>query len=267
MRRRRSLLLIGIALAILGACNAITGAHDRFLEETQPDDAGKKKDTSVVEPGTDANVIEPETDAGDAGKTTTTIEIPISAAAQWSSPNLATASFDGGTVISNFHAPHDNHPMLVPAPLPDVPATKYTVRGRIAAQQRAEYGIFVRGRNITGGFSVYVLSSRYSSGATLNEPFLAPLVTAKTDGTNDDPLSTGVANGPGYPFDVAKIWIFEVEVDGENLHGTITREDDPQIKSDMRVTDPTPAADRGKSFGFYGFGVPPASIIQLQLIY
>jgi hypothetical protein len=270
MRRRRSLVTAfaaGIALATLGACNAITGAHDRFLE--QPDespDPTKHKDSGTQDGGVDARPVN-HPDAGDAGPTITTIDIPINPTAQWSSPNMATAGYDGGTVIATFHGPHDNHPMLVPFPTQTVPNGKYTVRARIFAHEKAEYGIFVRGHNVANGFGVFVLSSRYSSAEELNSPFLAPLTTAKTDDTNDDPPGAGVANGQGYAFEPEHTWIFQIEVDGENLHGTITREDQPSITSDMKLTDTTPAGDRGTTFGFYGFQTPNAALLQLQLIY
>lgn len=269
MRRHRLLFAAcgsGIALATLGACNAITGAHDRFVEEPQSEDSGNRKDTGV-EPLKDAGATDSGPGQSDSGPKITTIEIPINPTSQWSSPNKATAGYDAGAVITSFNPPHDNHPMIVPMPLPDIPSDKYTVRARIKAHERAEYGIFVRGRVVAAGFSAFVLSSRYSSGAALNEPFLAPLLTARTDNTNDDPPSAGVANGPGYAFDVDKVWVFAFEVDGEKLHGIISREDDASIKSDMTLTDTTAPADRGKSFGFYGFGAPPASLLQLQLIY
>jgi hypothetical protein len=35
----------------------------------------------------------------------------------------------------------------------------------------------------------------------------------------------------------------------------------------MKLTDTTPAGDRGTTFGFYGFATPNAALVQLQLIY
>ncbi|MFO0743011.1 MAG: hypothetical protein U0270_44460 [Labilithrix sp.] len=263
MRARRRWTGLGVALVVaLAACNAITGSHDRFLEEAQPEDAGKvPKDRNVADG--DDDDVQPGVDAG--GDATIVTTVPINAQAQWSSPNKATAAYDGGTVIASFNPPHDNHPMLVPFPLPDAAGDRYSVRGRIYAGERSEYGLFVRGHNVANGFGVFVLSSRYGKAEPVNEPFLAPLVTARKDQTNDDPPNAGASNGDAYAFEPGRVWIFQLDVDGETIRGKIAREDLPSIKSEMSIIDSTPAADRGRSFGFYGFATPNAALLELSL--
>lgn len=259
------MMIAALGLGVLAACNAITGAHDRFLEEAPPEDGGANAEDRDLPIEKDANL--PPVDAGP-----TTIDIPITDAG-WGSPNQATFGFDGGIIVAASKSPN-YHPLLVPVPTPPIPTETYKVRARIFAPLQKEYGIFVRGHEVAEGFSAFVLSSRYSENdggnPPANRPFLAPLLTARTNKTVDDPPSTGVANGQVYAFEGGHVWLFEIEVNDKNLHGTITREDDPTITSDMLLTDPTDPAERGQSFGFYAFSIttlPAAALLQLQLIY
>ncbi len=252
MRRQLAVLVPGVLLVLAAACNAITGEHDRILDDEDtsvPVDSGKPR----IEAG-----IVVETSVASFEDVDTPTELVLNKT--WTSPNGAMAqSVADGTKIKSFTAPA-NHPMLLAAPPPPFPTGDYKVRARIRADEQSEYGILVRGRGDNGSFSGFVLSSRLSNAAATNTPFLSPIAVA-----TDNP-GTG-QNGPPYAYTNAKVWVFEVECIGAMIRGKIFREDSPAVTSSMQIADPSAPSDHGRLVGFYGYLTPNATLLEMRVTY
>lgn len=257
MKSARGLVVAPFFVVAGLACNAITGEHERFLDDgVAEDDGGKSRpDTSAprdsgprpIEAGADVDA-EPQLTELVLGK-------------DWDSPNNGSfVNVGTATKFAGYVTPA-NHPMFLPKPPPALPSANYKVTARIRSDAQSEFGVIVRGRGTGATFSALILSSRFSRpfGPT-NAPFLSPITVAADNPESGDP-------GPEYAYENGKIWVFEVEAKDAEVTGRIFREDNPAITSKMTFNDPAPAADRGRQIGFFGFQKPDATVLEMKVIY
>lgn len=263
MRRVLPSAAVATTLALLVACNMITGEHDRVLDEGLGTKDGGKQNPKVDGGPDGPDPIPDPTKPKDGGPTPDPVkdaDVPdnnpqppqpqtITLGTNWVSPNNGAYVISGGTIRISSHTPPANHPMLLPTPMPNLPAN-YKVVARIRADAQGEYGVLVRGKGSGAGFSAIVLSSRYSDGNLPNRPFLSPIAVA-----TDNP--TPGTDGLSYVYTNNKVWVFEVEAKDATITGKIFQEDNPGVGSTMTFTDPSAAADRGRQVGFVAY--PPGT--------
>ncbi len=134
-------------LASAGACNAITGQHDRFLDEG--DSSVPLRSDSSADTDRDLDSGSSMTDAADGAPQIVTINVPHT----WTTPNGAVyGPAGGGTSI--LEAGAQSHAVIVPSPVIAIPSDDYTVTATILAPTKLEFGVLVRGQ-ADGMIAVY----------------------------------------------------------------------------------------------------------------
>jgi hypothetical protein len=220
-----------VFLPLAGACNALTGEHDRFLDDG---DAGRQpgRPPRPVDAPSDTTRPVEEVDSGgreeDAGLT-------ITIGTTWSSPNGAKWAVDGGvTTITEYDA---NHPILVPLPQPSIPSDSYTVRATIRAPANGEFGIVARVQSTNS--AAVLLASRFG---TENYPWIGTIAPPEW---NPDRL----ANGASYTFKPTR-YRFWLNVSGRLAQGKMWEADQPEPP--VQVTATIPWAT-GRGVGLYQY--------------
>lgn len=220
-----------VLLPLAGACNALTGEHDRFLDEG---DAGRQPDRSQgrVDAPSDTTPPSEEVDAGgrqeDAG-------LRITVGTTWSSPNGATWSVDGG--VTSIVAYEANHPIVVPSPQPSLPSDSYTVRAIIRAPANGEFGIVARVQSTNS--AAVLLASRFGAE---NHPWLGTIAPPEW---NPARLATGAT----YTFKATR-YRFWLNVSGRLAQGKMWEADQPEPP--VQVTATIPWAT-GRGVGLYQY--------------
>lgn len=235
--RRPAFLILFAASAVIAACNAINGSHDRFLDEgdgglpVRPD--GSREDGGEVDGGTDAPADQDVPDDGAPAVVT------VDVGGTWASPNGATsATIDGGRKIATYDA-GATHPVIVPLPQPSIPAEDYTVHATIRAPATlGEFGIMARVQ--PDGLGV-VLSSSYGQQASA-------FVGNMTPGWNP---SNGSSSA--YTFVGNARYRFQLKVTGNEVRAkfweaTAAEPSSPQLFFASDFTT-------GRGVGFYTYGV------------
>jgi hypothetical protein len=253
-RRRVFLLVSGAALCLL-ACNAITGAHDRFLE-TSPDDAGKStRDRNVGEPiETDADIIDASAlDVGPVDANSIhTITIPPS----WRTPNDAGFTTDqNGTRITTFDAPHA---VIFPLEAPNLPTSNYTVTATLLPQQVGEFGILTR---VKADGSSILLGSKVSNPDP-PQAFAAPIAPPAWE-----PGGPFSMTGDPYTFVTGARYKMKLVAQDDVVSGKIWRETDPEPSKSALIQDPAQPENRGRNVGFYTYGIIDVTLLDLTITY
>jgi hypothetical protein len=162
--RRAAFILVATIGLPAAACNALTGAHDRQLDEGDLDDARNPRvdasDASIdVVPAIDVDVP----DDGAPGL------VFIEVSKNFSSPNGAVFTTDeAGTVITVTSA--IEHAVIVPVPAPNITAEDYTVYATVRAPTNGEFGVLTRLQ--TDGGAAVLFGSKFG---TENKPFLGTM--------------------------------------------------------------------------------------------
>jgi hypothetical protein len=219
-------VLVAVASA---ACNLITGAQDRVLDERDafPDvarDTGSDAKDEPIEPIPDASPPE------DAGPDVITVDVSKT----FASPNGAMISTSAqGTRISGYTT--FTHPVIFPAPQPSVPSQDYTLTATILVGEASEFGILTRGQ--ANGSSV-VFGSMYGA---VQKPFLGSM-------SNTDWGPTLNAQGPTYTFKPSIRYRLSAKVQGTQVWGKMWESTQPA--PDWQVVAIAPWAT-GTGIGFY----------------
>lgn len=248
---------MAVATALV-ACNAITGAHDRFLDETEPDAGGSTTDRKEpVDTGTlpviDASVLDVAVDAN-AIKT-----IHLTGTDGWGTLNDAgfKATAAGIEIVSA--APGGEHAVVVPAPMPALPTSDFTVVASINVKEDSEFGLITR---IKANGSGLLIGSRVSDGKA-PQPFLAPMTPPPWAPLG--PFTKGT--GTEYAFRLPGIYKMKLVAIGDVIAGKMWREDEAEPSAQTLIADPTPAADRGRGFGVYEYLQPQVTFVDLTITY
>ncbi|MBX3192859.1 MAG: hypothetical protein KF819_38095 [Labilithrix sp.] len=221
-----------VIAAASAACNLITGAPDRVLDErdalgpTVRRDAGAdaEQEDVVVEPSGDAS-----TDDGAPGVVT----VPVSTA--FTSPNGGTlVTNTQGTRITGFTGAF-NHPVIVPMPQPSIPSDDFTLTVTVAVQEASEFGILTRGQ---ADSSFVVLGSMFGA---VTRAFLGTMSPSN--------WNPGLgAQGPTYTFAANGRYRLSVKVQGTQVWGKMWEATQPE--PDWQIVTIAPWAT-GRSIGFY----------------
>jgi len=241
--RARRLTVLGSPLVLLlllsGACNALTGEHDRFLD----DDDGDAGRPDRIQPSTDASddTNPPDEEVPDAGEDAT---LTITIGARWTTPNGARWQVDGGaTTIIGFDA---THPIIVPAPQPQIPSDDYTVTATVLAPGNGEFGILARIQPSDG--SAVLFSSKYGAD---NFPWLGTFGPPEWNPTR-------LANGASYTFTPTRyrLWL---NVQGNVARGKLWEASKPEPT--VQVTAEIPWTT-GRGVGFYTYGTGAGAVLE-----
>jgi hypothetical protein len=211
-------LLLGSAI---GACNAITGQHERTLADDSSSlpgrDGGGGTDTKVLDDQRvadegEAAVLLPDQDAP-------TGPITITVPQSWSSPNGAVFTTNAsGTTITDYGRPPTfigHHPLLVPSPAINIPTEDYTVEATIFAPTSYEFGVMVR-RQPDGNGIVY--GSIYAGVTPAFLGKLGPNCCPVGPPTPADPWNpTKEGTGPNYTLVAGTRYIMKVRAVGNQI--------------------------------------------------
>jgi hypothetical protein len=220
-------------LPLAGACNALTGEHDRFLDDG---DAGRPPDGSQGQGRGDApsDTTLPIEDV-DAGGREEDAALTIPIGTTWASPNGAKWAVDGGvTTIIGYGA---NHAIVVPLPQPSIPSESYTVRATIRAQANGEFGIVARVQSTDS--AAVLLASRFGAE---NSPWLGTITPPEW---NPDRL----ASGASYTFKPVR-YRFWLNVSGHLAQGKMWEADQPEPHVQVIATIPWAT---GRGVGLYQY--------------
>ena len=240
--RRRSVFVVIAALALpIAACNALTGAHDRQLDDTSTDGPSRPRvDASDGGGGGDVDLIE----AGvvDAAPDVIFIEVPLT----FSSPNGAGfTTTDAGTVINT--AGGASHPVIVPMPPPGITAEDYTVYATVQAPANGEFGILTRFQP-DGGAAV-VFGSKFGGD---NRPFMGWFKSPDWNPTLD-------ALGATYLYSTNARYKFRLRAVGNQISGKFWDATQPEPMS-FQVLFSSPFTT-GRGIGFYNY-TPSGAVLE-----
>jgi len=246
--RRRAWPLVPIAA--LWACNAITGAHDRQLDETTPDAGPRERDDAGT--GTDAGTdAAPEVDAAalDAAIDANSLRtIQLTGTTGWRTPNGAVfATTSAGVDITSGAFGHE---VVVPMPTPALPTSNYTLLAKIDVRHGGEFGIITRVNTSSDSGSGLVFGSTVSNNQR-PKPFLARMAAnwAPTDPfVREDEAS--------YDFVLPSRYLMKLVARENVVAGKIWREGEVEPSVQTIVNDDTPALERGRGFAFYEYVYP-----------
>lgn len=245
MNRRRVVLLSGLGLGVLAACNAITGAHDRVLEDPAGDGGSNEKDHDG---SGDADAVVPQEagsfDAGADVDANSVHTIHLTGVDPWTTPNKAnfTAKATGVTILDA--ATGAAHAVVIPMPLPNIPVSNYTVLIGVDVRKDCEFGILTRVRDNGSGV---ILGARVSDGQQ-PQPFLArmgppswePQAITKTEGTK-------------YNFNLPGHYLMKLVAQDSIVTGKMWLEGTAEPAIETLFQDVFDAGDRGHGIGFYEF--------------
>lgn len=248
-------LLLGAGAA---ACNAITGANERMLD---PDLAElPEREAGDGEKDTGGNIVLesgplPDLDVPDAPIDAGPIRIDIDVGGSWTSINGATFStVDGGKRIETATTA-GHHPMIVPNPQPAIPSENYTVHAIIRAATTGtpgpphEFGILAR---IQGNGTSLVVGGVY---AQMAKPYVGAFAA---DNNPSNPV-----NGDPYTYVAGARYKFKMTVTGNQVHGKVWREIDPEPSTTM-IWGAAPYTT-GRAVGFYTYNVTNAVLESMYI--
>jgi hypothetical protein len=142
-RRARAVALVALSSAIwAGACNAITGEHDRSLRKDV--DGALVGTTNPISTGDAAQTPDA---ASPVDASPDVFEVVTGRGALWKTPNGASwTSDDAGTRITAFGA--TGHAVIFPNPQPALPTDDYTVEATVHSVSPVagypEFGVLAR---------------------------------------------------------------------------------------------------------------------------
>lgn len=228
-------------LSASAACNAITGAHDRFLDVEEEDSSVPDRPDTGADGG--GGTGDAATDAPADTSDGAPIVIPVDVGGAWTSPNGAMfATVDGGKKITAFDA-GATHPVIVPVTQPAIPAEDYTVHATIRGPSSlGEFGILAR---VQADRSAVLLSSSYGQQPSA---FVGNISSVDWNPTNGQQLS--------YTFVPDTRYELVVRVTGNEVRAKFWP---------VTATEPATfqllfvgAYAKGRGVGFYTYGVVDA---------
>lgn len=230
-RRVRGGAFAAIAVAS-AACNLITGAEDRTLDERDsfapPPNRDSGNDIEVEDSAIPVVDSSPPVDAPDDGA--------IVVSKTFTSPNGALFTTNtSGTRITGFTT--FSHPAIVPSPQPTIPGADFTVTAAIVAQEPAEFGIMTR---IQPDGNAMVLGTIFGG---VVKPFLGTLGPPAWNPSNQ-------AQGAAYTFTQGVRYYLSAKVQGAQVQGKIWEA--TKAEPDWQVTATAPWAT-GAGIGFYTY--------------
>ncbi len=246
--RRAAFSILFAASAVVGACNAINGSRDRFLDDdagglpARPD--GAKDDGGGGDGGTDGPIDQNVPDDG------APLLIPVDVGGTWASPNGATfATVDGGKKITAYDG-GATHPVIVPLPQPNIPAEDYTVHATVRAPAAlGEFGILTRLQPDESGV---VLSSSYGQQANA---FVGHMSSSDWNPT--------LGQQVGYTFVASARYRFQIKVTGKEVRAKFWVATDPEPTETQFLWPSSYATGRG--VGFYTYGVVDAVLESMTI--
>lgn len=203
----------------------------------------------------DATVTDTKVDVVGVDADAGPIKIDVDVAGTWTSINGATFStVDGGKRIETA-TPAGHHPMIVPNPQPAIPSDNYTVHAVVRAATTGtpgppfEFGILAR---IQANGTSIVLGSVYAAVA---KPYVGAF------GTDGNP--TNPANGTAYTYVSGGRYEFKLTVMGNQAHGKVWHELDPEPAGTVTWGDATYTT--GRAVGFYTYNVTDAVLESMYI--
>jgi hypothetical protein len=240
-------LLLGAAM---GACNAITGQHERTLADsdnaTQP---GRVEGGSDALTADDTNVDNSDQDA-DAAKGVDSGPVTIVVPQSWGTPNGAIFTTNAsGTTITNYTPPTGHHPVIIPSPAVNIPSEDYTVEATILAPTSYEFGVMVRIQPDGNGI---VYGSLYAAATPAFLGKLGPNCCPVGPPTPADPWNpTKEGTGPAYTIVAGTTYRMKVRAVGNQITAKlwVSGQAEPTLWHASMIAP----WSTGKGIGFYTY--------------
>ena len=241
-RRRAVFVVIAAAAIPIAACDALTGAHDRLLDDA--DAAGPNRPRADASDGASSTDAEPgDSDVVvDAGPDVVFIDVPLT----FSTPNGAVFSTTaGGTTITA--AGGASHPVIVPMPPPGITAEDYTVYATVLAPGNGEFGVLTRFQP-DGGAAVCFGSKFGTENRSFMGSFKAPDWNPALD-----------TLGPTYVYTPNERFKFRLRAVGNEIAGKLWDAKQPEPAS-FQVLVVAPWTT-GRGIGFYTY-TPSGAVLE-----
>ncbi len=256
VRRHHVFLVAGVVTA----CNAITGAHDRFLDEGDGGPVRRPKTDDDGGPAVSDAGASADADVFDAGGFV--FEAVVGNAGDWTSPNGGIVEVaSGGLLITGQNAAlSKNHPVILPLTQPTVPSDDYTVTAVFAVGGEGEFGLVTR---LQGDGAGVLFGSKFGI-TTPYSPFLGTIGPPEWN-----PIPGGsAARGDPYSLSIGDDHILEVKAMGELIHGRLYRAGGvrPEVPARFTTTYRT-----GGALGIYVYvntndgGFPKATLKSMKV--
>lgn len=244
---RRAPRTVFVVIAAVGmpiaACNALTGAHERQLDDADTENPDRPR----VDAGDGGADVEPvEADVPDGSPDVILIEVPLN----FSTPNGAVfTTTDAGTTITA--AGGASHPVIVPMPPPGISSENYTVYATVLAPANGEFGLLTRVQS-DGGAAV-VFGSKFGAD---QRSFMGTFRTPDWNPTLD-------ALGPPYVYTTNERFKFRLRAVGDQISGKFWDATQPEPASYQTLL--TAPWSTGKGIGFYTYTSTGAVLESLRI--
>lgn len=237
-RARRAVLVVVLATATAtAACNALTGAHERFLDDGDSGSPIRARDDGALPDAAKEDAPPVLVEGGEGGPNVVFIDV----LPPYRGLNGATfASTDAGTTITAYDGGGANHAVIVPVQQPAIPAEDYTVYATVLAPTNGEFGILTR---VQASGAAFGFGSK--GFGVENKQFLGTFLPPEWAPSNQAQAQTAYVYVPNGRYK------FQLQAVGDRISGKM-----------WEATQPEPAAfqlvalapwSTGRGVGFYDY--------------